>query len=67
LTSAAALKTRPGHLGEKDLGTGKPGSTLDGAKIEHAEMPNNAPQIISTLKRPASPCKEEEILYNMPG
>jgi hypothetical protein len=62
LTSAEALKTKPGHLGENDLGAAKFGSPLGEAKIEHAEMPTKAPQIISTLKRPASPWKEEEIL-----
>jgi hypothetical protein len=53
-------------LGEKDLGTAKPGSTLDGAKIEHAEMPINAPPKITALKQAARPWNEKEILYNMP-
>jgi hypothetical protein len=53
-------------LGEKDLGTAKPGSPLDGAKMEHEEMPINAPQTITALKQAAIPWKEKEILYNMP-
>jgi hypothetical protein len=67
LTSVEALNTKPGHLGEKDLVTAKPESPLDEDNIEQAEMPINAPQIISALQQPARPWKEKENLYNMPG
>jgi hypothetical protein len=66
LASAEALSTKPGHWGWKALVTDKPGSPLGEAKIEHAEMPINAPQINSALKQAVNPWKEEEILYNMP-
>jgi hypothetical protein len=62
----AALSTKPGHFGEKDLGPARLESTLEEDSTEQPIIASHAPHRRQDLKQRLSPKKEDENLYNMP-